>query len=102
MERNEETCWAVVQARLLAIVLARELFGRRYEPVILRDFGVAGGGNSSLSQQLDDAVQEVFVECFKAGGMLERLDPHRPGGFRAFLFGVARNVALRVDAGAAR
>ena len=46
---------------------------------------------------LDDAVQEVFVECFRDEGVLERWDSDRPGGFRAFLFGVVRNVALRFE-----
>ncbi|MBK8268830.1 MAG: hypothetical protein IPK83_11220 [Planctomycetes bacterium] len=34
---------------------------------------------------LDDAVQDVFLECFRPDGALDRLDVHRPGGFRAFL-----------------
>jgi RNA polymerase sigma-70 factor (ECF subfamily) len=48
--------------------------------------------------ELDDAVQEVFVECFKQGGVLERAEPGRSGGFRPFLYGVVRNVALRFEA----
>lgn len=44
---------------------------------------------------VDDAVQDVFVECFRAGGLLEKADPDRDGGFRAFLLGAARNVARR-------
>ena len=43
-------------------------------------------------------MQEVFVDCFRQGGILERADPERPGGFRAFLFGVVRTVALRFEA----
>jgi RNA polymerase sigma-70 factor (ECF subfamily) len=46
---------------------------------------------------VDDAVQDVFVECFKTGGVLERVEVDRPGGFRAFLLGVARNVARRYE-----
>ena len=30
---------------------------------------------------LDHAAQEVFVECFRQGGALERLEPDRPGAF---------------------
>jgi hypothetical protein len=47
---------------------------------------------------LDDAVQEVFLACFRDGGVLGRADPERPGGFRAFLYGVARNVARQAEA----
>ena len=53
--------------------------------------------SSSQSSELDDAVQEVFVECFRAGGVLKRVDASRPGGLRPFLFGVVRNVALRFE-----
>jgi RNA polymerase sigma-70 factor (ECF subfamily) len=46
----------------------------------------------------DDATQDVFVECFRAGGVLDRADPDRAGGFRAFLLGAVRNVARRHEA----
>jgi len=46
---------------------------------------------------LDDAIQEAFVECIRAGGILDRVEIDRPGGFRAFLFGAVRNVALRFE-----
>jgi RNA polymerase sigma-70 factor (ECF subfamily) len=55
-----------------------------------------------LREEIDDAVQEVFLDFFKEGGALERVSADRPGGFRAFLYGVARNVALRVERRRAR
>ena len=45
--------------------------------------------------EIDDAVQEVFVECFKEGGALTRAEKGRTGGFRGFLYGLIRNVARR-------
>lgn len=45
---------------------------------------------------VEDAVQEVFVECFKSGGVLERADPKR-GDFRGLLYGVSRNVVNRFE-----
>src|SRR5262249_8572391 len=36
-------------------------------------------------------------ECFKQGGVLEKAERGRGGGFRAFLFGVVRMVALRLE-----
>lgn len=49
----------------------------------------------SARREVDDAVQDVFVECFRHGGLLEKADPERGGGFRAFLLGAVRNVARR-------
>src|SRR5262249_29726394 len=46
--------------------------------------------------------QEVFLACLRPGGALDRLDPDRPGGFRPFLYGVVRNVALHVETRQAR
>jgi hypothetical protein len=42
-------------------------------------------------------VQEEFLECFRQGGILGRAGPDLAGGFRAFLRGVARNIALRIE-----
>lgn len=44
----------------------------------------------------------MFVACFDPGGALARADPARPGGFRAYLYGVARNVARHFEARRAR
>jgi RNA polymerase sigma factor (sigma-70 family) len=46
-------------------------------------------------RDLDDAVQDVFLECFRAGGALARLSRQGSGAFRTFLYAVVRNVALR-------
>jgi DNA-directed RNA polymerase specialized sigma24 family protein len=52
---------------------------------------------SHLRPDLDDAVQEVFVECFRQGGALEAAGDGRVPSFRAFLCGVVRNVAHRFE-----
>jgi len=44
---------------------------------------------------VDDAVQDVFLECFRPEGALARLDRDGSGTFRTFLFAVTRNVARR-------
>ena len=49
-----------------------------------------------LSTELADAAQEVFIECLKPDGVLERADASR-GDFRGLLFGVVRNVARRFE-----
>jgi RNA polymerase sigma-70 factor (ECF subfamily) len=91
----ELTCWTVIQAAAAGSAAERSEFARRYCPVI-RGYLAARWRSSPCRHELDDAVQEVFVECFKQGGALDRMEPER-GGFRPFLFGVVRNVALRAE-----
>lgn len=79
----------------------REQFALRYAAVV-RAYLAARWRDSPLLADLDDAAQEVFLDCFRHRGALERVDPARPGGFRPFLYGVVRNVALRVETGRAR
>jgi RNA polymerase sigma factor (sigma-70 family) len=97
MPNAESTCWTVIQAAASGDRRERETFARRYDPVI-RDFLRTRWAGTARINQIDDAVQEVFLECLKDGGALGRADAGRPGGFRAFLRGVARNVALRYEA----
>jgi RNA polymerase sigma-70 factor (ECF subfamily) len=97
MPDSHSTCWTLIQAAAGGTPCQREDFARRYAPV-LRAYLAARWRGMPLAQDLDDAVQDVFVECFRPGGALARLDPSRDGGFRAFLYGVARNVALRHEA----
>ena len=72
----------------------RSLFVRSYAPVI-RSYLRARWKSSSLLQEVDDAVQEVFLDCFKDGGVLDSADPARD--FRPYLYGVARNAARRAE-----
>ena len=58
---------------------------------MIRAYLAARWQGSALRGELDDAVQQVFVECYKDGGVLERVAGKAEPGFRAFLFGVARN-----------
>jgi RNA polymerase sigma-70 factor (ECF subfamily) len=73
-------------------------FAARYVPVV-RAYLEARWRTSPHLQNLDDAIQEVFLACFRPGGVLARADSERAGGFRAYLHGVIRNVARRVEAG---
>jgi len=101
MRGSGDTCWTVIRRAGDGDREARETFARLYEPVVRRYLGVRWRGNPLLGET-DDAVQEVFVECYRAGGVLESADPEREGGFGAFLHGVIRNVALRIERRAAR
>lgn len=95
------TCWSLIRGAAGGRTSDREAFGVRYAAPI-RAFLGARWRRSALGAEVDDAVQEVFFECFRDGGVLQRVDEGRPGGFRAFLYGVARNVALRCEERRAR
>src|SRR5690348_5823351 len=101
MADSSPTCWTVVRAAAAGDGAARDRFARRYEPVV-RSYLAARWRGSALLAQLDDAVQEAFLVCLKPGGALDRLDPDRPGGFRPFLYGVVRHVALHFETRQAR
>jgi RNA polymerase sigma-70 factor (ECF subfamily) len=74
----------------------REELASRYVGVVRAYLGARWRG-STLRDELDDATQEVFVECFRTGGALEAAGSGRVPRFRAFLYGVIRNVARRVE-----
>ncbi len=93
---SDTTCWTVIRGAAQGRPKDREEFARRYEPVVRAYLG-ARWRASGLKGEIDDAAQEVFLDCFKDGGALERADEGRPGGFRAFLYGVVRNVAARAE-----
>lgn len=88
------TNWTLIRDAAQGHADAREAFAQAYEPVVRAYLGARWRG-SSLATDVDDAIQEVFVECFRQRGVLARADPDRRGGFRAFLYGVVRNVARR-------
>ena len=96
MSSPELTCWTVIRGATRGDPRDRDAFACRYEPVI-RAYLAARWRSSDRIRALDDAVQDVFVECFRRGGALDRVEPDRPGGFRAFLYGVVRVVALRAE-----
>lgn len=96
MAELSTTCWTAVRGAAGGDAAERARFALRYEPVV-RAYLTARWRRSGPGQDLEDALQEVFLECFKEGGALETVAPGRPGGFRAFLHGVTRKVAARYD-----
>jgi RNA polymerase sigma-70 factor (ECF subfamily) len=96
MSRSDETCWTLIHAAAAGDSPHRAQFALAYESA-MRAYFSARWKVPRFRERIDDAVQETFLECFRAGGVLERADADRPGGFRAFLYGVLRNVALRIE-----
>jgi len=79
--KGSETCWSLVARAARGETKARSTFCRTYLPLL---------------REVDDAVQETFVECLRPDGPLTRADEQR-GDLRGFLFGIVRNVALRFE-----
>jgi len=96
MSTSESTCWTIIRAAAAGSATDREELARRYLGVIGAYLASRWRG-SDLRNDLDDAVQEVFVECFRQGGALEAAGADRVPSFRAFLYGVIRNVARRFE-----
>src|SRR5262245_24409863 len=96
MSTSESTCWTVIRAAAAGSPAGREELARRYLGVA-RAYLAARWRGSALRDDLDDATQEVFVECFRQGGAVEVAGAGRVPDFRAFLYGVVRNVARRFE-----
>lgn len=96
MSTSESTCWTVIRAAAAGSSADREELARRYLAVV-RAYLSARWRGSGMRPDLDDAVQEVFVECFRQGGAVEAAGEGRVPSFRAFLYGVIRNVARRFE-----
>ena len=96
MAHPDSTRWSVIQGAAGGRHESRDTFARIYTPVV-RAYLARRWGGTPLIGELDDALQEVFVDCFRDGGVIERAEAARDGGFRAFLYGVVRVVALRVE-----
>ena len=93
---THKTCWTLIRGAAEGEKKQRSIFTRRYLPLIRSYLGTRWR-DSGLIKLLDDAVQEVFLECFRAGGALGKADPSWPRGFRSFLLGVVINVAQRTE-----
>jgi RNA polymerase sigma-70 factor (ECF subfamily) len=96
MSGGQTTCWTVIREAAGGDAAARQAFAERYERTV-RAYLLARWRGSPLAQEVDDVIQEVFVEAFRHGGALDRVDPESPGGFRPFFYGVIRNVARRAE-----
>jgi len=96
MSLSELTSWALVRAAAAGDADSRETFARRYAGAV-RAYLDRRWRQSPLLAEADDAVQEVFVECFKEEGVLRKADPSKGGRFRTLLFAVVHNVARRFE-----
>jgi DNA-directed RNA polymerase specialized sigma24 family protein len=101
MPASDSTCWTMIRAAAAGSPSDREELAHRYLGAV-RAYLSARWRGSSLGDHLDDATQEVFVECFRRGGAVEVAGAGRVPVFRALLYGVTRNVARRFESRRAR
>lgn len=95
MDAGMLTSWNLLHAAASGEKAARSCFVTRYRPAV-EAYLRARWRRSPLIDAVDDAAQEVFLECLKPGGVLEKAAPGLGSGFRAYLYGVVRNVARSV------
>ncbi len=93
----DATKWTLIQRAAGGDKAARSEFTTSYLPAV-RAYLRARWSKRLPPDAMEDAIQEVFVECLKEHGVLERAQRERMGGFRSLLYGVVKNVALREEA----
>lgn len=93
---SDSTRWTIIRRAAQGVPADRAEFAHRYGPVI-RAYLQARWRHTPLFEEIDDAAQQVFLDCFKENGALGRADPARGSSFRGFLYGVVRNVALATE-----
>lgn len=92
-----ETCWTLIEAMRGGNPTARNDFARRYlSPV--RAYLIARWKGGPMIGELEDGVQDVFLRCFAPTGPLDRVERISEQGFRAYLYGICRNVAREYEA----
>jgi RNA polymerase sigma-70 factor (ECF subfamily) len=101
MAGGDTTCWTVIRGAAQGQAADREEFVRRYSGSAVAYLRERWAG-SPLFQDIDDSVQELFFECFRDGGALARAEERPDSSFRAYFFGVLRNVARRHEKSRAR
>lgn len=94
MTDKDITCWTLIRDAAGGDAAARARFSGVYLDVVRAYLFTRWRGGPFLPR-LEDAVQDVFLECFRADGALSRLDPDGSGAFKTWLYAVVRNVALR-------
>ena len=98
MPSSESTCWTMIRAAAAGSPDERDELARRYLGIV-RSYLAARWRGSPLREELDDATQAVFVECFRQGGVLDAVGSGRVPGFRAFFMGSSATSPVASRAG---
>ena len=92
---SQTTSWTLIAAAAEGAIGERNEFIRRYMPVIHAYLNARWRSSRYLRSRIDDASQDVFLECFQPDGPLTKVDRNRR--FRTYLYGIVRNIALRIE-----
>ena len=71
---SDSTRWTVIRRAARGVPEDQAEFVRRYGSVIRAYLG-ARWRQTPLFDEVDDAAQQVFIDCFKENGALQRADP---------------------------
>ena len=86
----------MIQGAAASIPTEQQRFVACYEPVV-RAYLATRWRLPLQHERISDATQEVFLRCLQRDGVLSRVDPTRPSGFRSFLRGIVSNVAAELE-----
>ncbi len=95
LARTGETCWGLVVRAAGGDFEARSVFCRTYLPLV-RSLLVMRWRNTALLAEVEDTVQDIFLECLRDDGPLARADSAQ-GEFRGYLFGIVRHAAQHIE-----
>ena len=96
LDYSRMTSWVLVGLAGTDEDLAQREFALRYEKFVRRILAKRWLG-TVFRTYFDDAIQEVFVECFKPNGVIEKANAQNGNSFRTYLFQVASHVAARFE-----
>jgi DNA-directed RNA polymerase specialized sigma24 family protein len=101
MDGAEHTSWTMIDAAAKGRADERESIARIYAPLVRR-YLAARWRLSPEHEQVSEGVQDAMLQLFKPGGALQNARESSEGGFRAYLYGLVRNVALMIERSARR
>jgi RNA polymerase sigma-70 factor (ECF subfamily) len=96
MAQNDSTSWSIILGAAARRPADQERFARLYTPMI-KAYLAARWRVPVEHEDVGDASQEVLLQCFRQHGALDSVEPGHESGFRAFLYGVTRNVAAMTE-----
>ena len=95
------THWSLIARAAAGNPLDRDSFVERYAPIV-RVFLCARWRLPIDHEAIADATQDVFLQCFRDEGLLDRAARGAVSGFKGYLLGATRNVALMTERRLAR
>src|SRR5258705_5058820 len=96
MPQNDSTSWSIILGAAAKRPADQERFARVYTPLI-KAYLAARWRLPADHEDVGDGAQEVLLQCFRQHGALDSVEPGQGSGFRAFLYGVTRNVAAMAE-----